>query len=521
MTVAAPYPAAPTAKAAGPGGVSVLLPVPEPRTQAPPTAALRRTAAAVLTGSVAVTAAAAVAVGRFAVPAYDDFMRATRRGGTAADLGWWGYVFGFTYRRWQGRWASCGLESAVLPHVDMVRWYPLLLTALAFVNGAGAYIVCRWLTRDGPRRRSAAVTAVGLALLWAGMPSVAEAVYWFVGTVENTLPLAAGSALVVALAWDGRRLPRTAVGGLSAAAVAVVGLHEMYGAMLCIALAVGTSAAVRARSPRRAAWATVTAAAVVGLVVVVAAPGNRVRLAQEGRPTARHLGFVLRLAADEWWNNGRSWLFDPKLVAATVWVAFSPTLEAARRPWPSARRVDWRWVIPATWAALLAVGFALPSWAFGTAAPPRTLSGDYVVFVAGWLLSVYVWTRPLAVPPPAAADAWRPLRSPAAADAAALLLAGSLLAVGSVRSAAEDVAHRLRPWHAAVEARFDLLRRSAGRDAVVHRLPPPPYLLLGGDVVNDPSDYRNRGPVAYFGLAHLTLVPPPAASSTVAAHPFD
>jgi hypothetical protein len=467
----------------------------------PPTTALARCAAAALAASVTVIAAAAVAVGRFALPAFDDFMRATRRGRSDHDLGWWGYVFGFTYNRWQGRWASCGIESAVLPHVDPTRLYPLLIGLVAALNAAGLYVACRGLTRNGPRRLALAMTAAGLALLWAGMPSVAEAIYWFVGAVENTLPLAAAAVLLTVLAKSGTRGPVVAVACVGA--FVTVGLHELYGAMLCLALLVGAIGAFRARSPNRLAWLAATAWAAAGLAVVLAAPGNGVRLTDEVNPLGRGPARVLLLTIDQLWINGRAWLFDAKLIAATVWVAFSPALEGARRPWPSAARVPWRWVIPVTWLLTIAIGFAVPSYAFGGEMPDRTLSGNYVVFVAGWLLSVYAWTRPLAVAP--APPAWQKYRNPVAAAAAQLLLAAALLGVGTAFSAAEDLAHRLRPWHAAAERRYAQLRRAGGGDAVVRPLPPPPYLLLGGEVVDDPADYRNRGPVAFFRLHRLTL----------------
>ena len=422
-------------------------------------------------------------------------MRAVRIGQTHHDLGWWGYVFGFTYHQWQGRWASCGIEAAVLPHVDMTRHYPPLVAAVAAANAACLYVVVRGLTR-------------------AGLPSLAEAVYWFVGAVENPLPIAAAAVVVTLLATTraAARLRPVTTALLAAAAFAISGLHELYGSMFCLTLLVGAAAAHRAGSDRRNAWVTVAIAAAAGLAVVVLAPGNHVRLAQDVHPQGRGPARVLLLAARQLWAAGRFWVLDPKVIAATLWVAVSPRLEAARAPWPSADRVPWRWVIPLTWATLVLVGFAVPSWAFAAEMPPRTLAGNYVVLVGGWLLSVYVWTRPLASPPRRPPPAWRPLRAPAVADAAALLPAASLLVTGNLFSAAEDLAHRLRPWHAAADRRFATRRRAAGTDAVVPRLPAEPYLVLDGDVVDDPAHWKNRGPVAYFRLHTLRLAPPPATA---------
>ncbi len=477
---------------------------------ADPTLVVHRCAVAALAAGVLSVYAAAAALAAFAVPVWDDFMRATRRGSTPADVGWLRYVFDVTYLHWQGRWASCGLEAAVLPHLDPTRFYLLLIGPVVALNAAALLVVCRSFARGGPWRLPAGMTAAGLALAWSTLPqkSLAECVYWFVGAVENTLPLSLGAVVLVGLTRPRRPGPAVTV-VLATAAFVACGMHEMYGAMLCLALAIGTAVAFATGSDRRHAWLAVGVTAAAGLAVVVGAPGNHQRMKQEGSHHGHPVGPIVLLAVRQLWANGRAWLFDPKLIAASLWVAFSPALEAARTPWPSARRVPWWAVVPAAWLAIVAVGFAAPSWAFGADMPDRTLGGNCLVFVAGWLLCVYVWTRPLAEPPADMSRSWQPFRSPVAANVAALVLGVSLVGTGNLFSAGEDLARRLRPWHARTEQRFADLRRHGGRDAVVPRLPVFPYLLLSGEVVDDPADFRNRGLVQFFNLRRLTLAPLP------------
>jgi len=163
------------------------------------------------------------------------------------------------------------------------------------------------------------------------------------------------------------------------AAIYITGLHEAYGAMLCIALATGLVAAFWMRSENRFVWLVVLIAAVAGLGIVVAAPGNRVRMAKDVSHHVRHLSVVLKLAGGQLWNSGRAWLFNPKLLAASLFVAFSPRLEAVRPVWPTAGRAPLRLLVPAAWLAMLCVGFFMPSWAFVDVMPGRTLSGNYIV----------------------------------------------------------------------------------------------------------------------------------------------
>jgi hypothetical protein len=465
--------------------------------------------------SIGVLALLAGALFCFSVPAWDDFVRATG----PLQGGWWHYVIGLVYFHWQGRWASCGLESAVLPRLDITRLYPLLIAMVAMVDVLGAYVLCRWFTGKSSRWTSLGLTVCLLALLWAGLPSLAEAVYWFVGAVENTMVLSLAAILLVGVielsTWSRRSPIVLAVGTvlLCAAAVVICGFHELYGAMLCLALATGTVWAFYTPSMNRFVWVMVTLSAVVGLAIVVMAPGNSHRLAVDGGSHGRHFGYDLRIAAVQVVSFIPRWLFNPRLLAASIWVALSPTLAGQHRNnSESAAAFPWRWVLFIVWLIMLAIGFFAPSWAFGTRMPPRTLSGVYIVFVVGWLVNVYVWS----------ASGWmKQLRlgnwSLAIRRTACAVLAITLLAIGNVPAAIHDFHDRVPAWHVAVERRFALLRNQAGEDAVVPELPTrSPTLLLSGEVSSDPQDYRNWGMVNIFKLRSLRLIP---SSGPIAAPP--
>ena len=476
---------------------------------------LRRVASVALAAAVVAVLTGATALVPFALPADDDYFRAVRYGFGHPGLSWWRYVFQFCYVRWQGRWAACGLEAALLGAVDLTRRYPLVVAVVCGADAMAVVVVCRWFTRAAPWRFTLSVAAVAVALLWAGMPSVAEGVYWVTGGVENVFCLAVGGAFLVAVAAAAGRAdvgPTSALtgAGLAVAAVAVCGFHELWGNAVWLAT---TAGAVLTRRPGAARWGAVGpwawawAGATTGLAVVVLAPGNQHRITNEVLPHSRQLGYALRLAGRLLGADLLHWARDPKLLAASAWVAVSPTLEAARRPWPSAARVGWRWVVPVTGAVAVGVGYALPCYAFGARLPPRTVSGNWAVFVATWLLTVYAWSRPLAKASGDAPTPWDGLRRGPAPAAALVVLAAALVLTGNLPVAVADLAGPARPWHAAEEGRYALLRRAGPTDVVLTRLPRHPRLLVGGEVFDGGDNWRNVGLASYLGVRRVTLEP--------------
>ena len=479
------------------------------------------TCAAAVAGVLALTLMA------YALPAEMDWGRILREGGGHHDLGWFSYTFGYTYFHWQGRWASCALESLVLPYIDPVPAYPLLLAGIAGVDLLGLFVVVKAFLQGTSRGTALVVTLGAATLLWAGMPSIAEGVYWSLGAIENVMVLSLAGMLLVAIATvDPRRFSRrsdaTLHATLAAVTITICGFHELYGSMLWLALSTGCVAAAASKSGRTRLWATMWAAASVGLAIVLLAPGNAHRLDVEAHPHSRESVQALRLVAKYLWSDARLWLLDPKLIAASLWVAASPTLYAARALWPTAKKVPWQWVFPGLGVALLLVGFFLPSYAFGNAIPGRTLSGVYVVFVACWLLTVYTWTRQLDRPADERGDLTVPSRArQAVAAAALLLLSGSVLLTGNVPMAARDLLVRVRPWHAASVERYATVRQASqsGKVVLVPSLPPKPWSLLAGEISDDPHDWHNIAIADYFHLRSVKRVP--LAGSAQASLPSD
>jgi hypothetical protein len=437
----------------------------------------------------------------FAVPVWDDLIRATR----PAEVGWWGYVYGFVYKHWQGRWASCGLESFILPRVDITRYYWVLLCSVALVDTIAAFAVCRWFSVRKSLHHVAGIALGFLALLWTAMPSVkerpavSETVYWFTGAVENAMVYALAGLLLMAIinlspSASAAKKTLTAA-GFCLAAICICGFHELYGLMFCIALAIGAAAAWVDRDPKAGVWSVVTVAAGLGLLVVILAPGNTARFASDGGPHARQFGYDLRVAMSQVRHYLPRWLVDPKFIGASLWVIGASSL---KRPHFSGR-FSWRWIIPLAWLTMLAAGFFAPSWAFGNAMPPRTLAGVYIIFTMGWLLILWLWSPLLR----SIFGKW----SRTLGAVGLTLFSISMLFTGTAFSVMHDYRSRVFPWHRAMEHRYALLRNAAGTDALIPPLPKPPWNLLDGEIVDDPADYRNWSTVSFFHLRSVRLQP--------------
>lgn len=448
-------------------------------------------------GSLSIVGLIAIALFFFAVPVWDDLIRATR----PLELGWWGYVIDFVYKHWQGRWASCGLESFILPHVDLTRHYGLLIGGIALVDALGVYVVCRWFTPQLTRKSTLFLALGLLALLWTVMPSVGETVYWFTGAVENALVYALAALLLIALLelpppgrqpiWQRSLM----VGGLSLAVICIVGFHELYGLMLCLALTLGAFAACLNPKADRPAWIVVATGAIAGLLIVALAPGNSARFITDGGPHARQFLYDLHVTLSQVKHFVPRWLLDPRMLAASVWVIASPSLRSRRDP----SGFPWRFAIPLAWLIMLAAGFFAPSWAFGKWMPPRTISGVYIIFTIGWLVTLNLWSTQL---PP-----WLNRNRQTIRAIALLLFSISLFLPGSAYAAAHDLYHRIPAWHTAMEHRYALLRNAEGTDALVPLLPSRPWVLLDGEIDNDPVNYRNWGTVSFFHLRSIRLMP--------------
>ncbi|MEX2303611.1 MAG: DUF6056 family protein [Bryobacterales bacterium] len=407
------------------------------------------------------------------------------------------------YRTWSGRWFSHGIERFVLTHVDFTQAYGLLTAALSLLCAAGVWVVARSVFR-----RSVSPWLVGslscsfVVVFWCLHPSLGQGFYWFTGAVEYQLVVALSLGLLAALLSETVAVSRGVVRallvlGLSLLAFLITGMHELFAAMLCLVLAVGAAVAFRIQHRNRWLWVIVLVAGVAGFCFAAAAPGNLVRSASFAGDTDWLL--ALWLAFWQAIKAATKWAFDLKLLAATVVFLVDPRIRAARPDWlnPAA---PWKWIVALTWLALLAVGFAVPSFAMGQEMPGRALGGIFLVFLLGWFLTLFVWTRDLRLP---AGIENRDLRK--IASACLLLLSLSIVTTGNARHAIHDLTHTAPAWKRAMVERYELIRDGARGGIVVISVPPAPprprtFFQGPADITSDWKDWKNGCMAGFFDV---------------------
>ncbi|MDE2227409.1 MAG: hypothetical protein KGL11_00020 [Alphaproteobacteria bacterium] len=462
--------------------------------------------AALLALSIGAMFAVVAGLWRFTWPVADDFVRAVE----GRDYGILGGVV-IEYTTWSCRWAAGLVHFVLAALLPLTRAYGASLAAIALLS---LLILSRFIAGVLELRwRSLAtlfVVSAFAALWWAGSPSVSELFFWRAAAVEYQL----GWSAAIALAYAACRLDfaptpvrATAVAALALAAFFVSGLHELAAALETGLFAVVAVAARLSCGRWRPAASVAFGASLIGLALVIAAPGNGAREAAVGGSHA-----LWRDAAAALWQaaqDGALWLADPKtLAAAAALVALRARGDIAPR-WPERLPARARWALTGLPPAALAALYVVPAAALAGAVPARTLAGLHLVFLCGGLVVVSAWA-------PSAArwlarrriDGDRMLRLALVALALALPASRNVVAgIADLRGPAES-------FHAFMAARDATLRRlhAAGiADAnlpVIAKAGYPRSYVFHADIRADAEFWINRWWARYYGLAAVRALDP-------------
>jgi hypothetical protein len=278
-------------------------------------------------------------------------------------------------------------------------------------------------------------------------------------------------------------------------------MHELFGLMLCVLLGAGAAMSSRLGYRNSKLWALAAAAAVAGFLFVLATPGYTIR--REGFfPDSYNVPLTLWLTGWQAVKAGTSWVCDAKLLAATAVFVMHPAIRALRPEWFARAPEAWKRLTLGGWAVLLAIGFGAPAFVTGQEMPRRVLGGIYLVFLLGWFIVVFVFTRP-GVSEPAPQRAPRPILS-----WTLLFFALCVATTGNTRTAIHDLVHWAVPWRRAIEQRYDSIRIAAGtgvQEVVVPAAPLRPATFFQGpaDITAEASDWKNQCQAEFFGVPLL------------------
>ena len=487
---------------------------------------------------VLTTLATAFVLALYACPVADDFFRA---GSIHTDS--WYHEVAVNYFQWSGRWSGIGLALVVLPRVDMIKWYPTLLGGIVFFQTLGLWAYWRMILGENvSRRHLLALIAVSLAVFWANLPSPGETHYWVTGGIENQLNIWLALLLIGGLVrarWDQlspvRFLSLTAL--FCVLAIFVTGIHELIGLMLCIVLATGTCVALKSGQNRRGTfgWGLVTLSAVIGLAVMMAAPGNRARSAMVASiipQKDQNLLHALKLAGAQAARVLPIWVFDARLMAAVLLLVLSPS-----PIWAGAGRIRWgevspKLVVASIWLLIVTGMFVGPSVIMHVPMPGRTLNAAYTLFILGFFTTVIVWLRSRAESESETVSLRESPRARFARSGALATLGLSLVLSTNTRDGIIGLAKGIpQNWHRMIEWRDQLIRREVQngatdlvlqtRNLAAEDRAKWPNLYFFEDITEDPTWYVNQHVARYYRLKTIRRVSPDGTLANQARRPSE
>lgn len=483
--------------------------LPADRATAPAAAQTATYPAILLALSVAFVFAVAIGLFLFTWPIADDFVRAVE----GRTHGIFGGVW-IEYTTWSCRWAAGFIHFVIAAILPLTRFYGASLMAITLASLAmlspfiAGVLGLRWRSQA-----TVLVVAVFAALWWTESPSVNELFFFRAAEVEYQL----GWAAAIALAYAACRLDLTAapVGVMRLAALAdavffVSGLHELAASLEVGLFAVVAVAARLADGSWRPAALVGFVAALIGLAVVVVAPGNGAREAAVGAAPA--LPALVGTAFAQIARSVALWVIDPKtLAAAGLLIALRARGLIAPR-WTERLITPARWALTGLFAAVLIALYVVPAVALGGAVPARTLAGIHLAFLCGGLILVSVWA-PQAVH---VLTAWR-IDGGRAVRWLLVALAVTLPASRNIVAGIADLRGPAESFHAFMAARDSTLHRlqAAGTTSAV--LPVnakadfPRSYVFHADIRGDDQFWINRWTARYYGLTAIRAAESPAS----------
>ena len=387
--------------------------------------------------------------------------------------------------------------------------YPALTGSIALLHLLSICVFVRVLIGGEVRRATMLGFAVSyFVLFWSMHPAPGQSFYWFTGSVEYQLNLSLTLLLLALLSQRRAVLAPWQRFLQSAAAPAIgfliAGIHELAGCMLAAVCLVGTVVTGKTGHPNRRLWAWVAVFSLLGLLLVAAAPGNQARR-MASFPDSYNLLLTLWLTLWQAVKAVTRWICDVKLLSATMLFILHPAIRSSRPDWLLHGRIPLRWIILGTWVLLLAIGFGAPSWVTGQEMAGRTLSAVYYVFLLGWFVNVFVFTRTLDLGSIVAKEYLPSIRS-----FTLVFYSLSVVTTGNSRVAMHDLAHRAIPWREAIEERYGMIRGSERKgvlDAGLPALPERPRIFgrEPGDITSDATHWSNVCFADFFGLPSARL----------------
>lgn len=449
-----------------------------------------------------------------AVPQADDFVY----GALVRQDGLWGGL-SHIYAHWSGRVFSNAL--IMLPTamsdatgIDRVLAGQIFGAVMLSLLAALAYGALRSLARPhGFWPPEIWQTALGsllfLYVLLSNARSVRDTLLWVPGLATYAVPAIVGASLYVWLhdrAARGQQLPQTSLLWLCPILALTATANEFTGPALIVIIAAsyGIRLGLGAAQHQPRLHAAFALATLAGLAVVLAAPGNETRLAEQ---TAGGDPVETLVWGPIYFLNYLALRVDsPGLIGWLLLVALASRSREPESPGsaPSASPIL-VWTPLAVFLAIGVLAFSAGVYGFGSLLPGRAQNQVHLI---GMVLATLAVAEAMRVYGPAL-SAWRRRRAPSLDQRRLIALAIILIALSPQTSrAVYTLATGAAAFEAENRARLAALAHSADAAVQLPRWQHRPLLLVQEDLTPNPNHWINRGIADYFGLASVAVRPP-------------
>jgi hypothetical protein len=426
------------------------------------------------------------------IPAVDDF-------GRAASIVTYGIpqCMFREYVAWSGRFTAAAIEFILDSQIRIGFFYPLSLFCFFISVLLLDYYSIRSIF-DTDRAYALGLAIAFEVVRWSLLSGPEQSFFWLVGAIDNYLSISVAAfvcAKTLRLVSDARRLSAPKIAALSAAAFFCSGFHELFGSFFvgCLSLIVlGVGKARRSFQP----WTLIVlVAAILGLALVIAAPGNSVRMAQMPKDFDRVL--AIRIAATTKvapilmsWANWLVLACGAALFASCRRISIHATVARVIDP----RRIAGLTVVSA------ATMFCIATLIQGHI-ESRTVDGILSVFLIGLFLCAGSIARS------GYANGILNSLSGLKRTLLTVLFCAGLCSTANVGAAADNHLRVAAAFRRAYIVRLNLLESVRGRKDADIELAPlnPSSVFFFSDMTSNPRDYINRAVSDYFAVGDVII----------------
>lgn len=434
-------------------------------------------------------------------PCADDFEYTNR----SITLGFWQTQLKY-YFSWSGRYFSTALLSINPLVFRSFFLYNLFAVVLFAALLHGFYLLMREMGEGIIDRTKTFIAALMLLTVYVyAMPSVSAGFYWIAGSITYQVAniLTVYLFLLTARIYRASLIKTLVLNIVLSflAIIAIVGSNETSMILLLLLFFAMLTASLFVN--RKMDWVLFAFIIVTAIAAyfVVFAPGNTVRLSYY--PHKQSILFALKHSIADGFKSIWHWGVSLPMAASTVLFIPIASQLAIRRISTGKRTYIHPFFSCLVIAVFLVAGFFPAYWSMGESPPPRTANVIHLFFLIGWFISVYALVEFLirnnklkfeALPRYLSVILW------------IFIFLSFFKSDNNIRTAFDDLySGRAQRYHQQFSKRYQVIAEDRSGMCIVDRLRQFPATLYFDDIVDDPTDWKNRDYAQYFHKKSIVI----------------